>query len=189
MNMNKKWNALRTGLLTAAAVMLILSAAMGSAWAYFTSYASAKGSQVIHLGHQDRIQEDYKAWQKDIRIELREDSQPSYVRARAYYTGRLEYADASGRWLYNENDGWWYYHRVMAPVFNKKSDKFEPDTADILSVSIKDIPVNVTDGDSFNVIVVYESAPVQYKEDGTALEPEEIDWDAEVVTSRKEGGK
>ena len=61
MNTNKKWNALRTGLLTAAAVMLILSAVMGSAWAYFTTYASAKGSHVIHMGHHE---DDYRRFQR-----------------------------------------------------------------------------------------------------------------------------
>ena len=51
---------LRTGLLTAIAVMLVMSAAMGSAWAYFTTYATAKGSVVLGFGHQETVTEDFQ---------------------------------------------------------------------------------------------------------------------------------
>ena len=49
--------ALRIWLLTAAAVMLVMSATMGIAWAYFTTYTTAKGGVTLRLGHEEHIQE------------------------------------------------------------------------------------------------------------------------------------
>ena len=187
MNTNKKWIALRTGLLTAAAVMLILSAVMGSAWAYFTTYATAKGSHIIHLGHHETIDEDFSKWEKQVRLELREDSQPSYVRARGYCADyNLSYSSESNRWFDGE-DGWWYFDRVMAPIIGKDG-KLKPDVADILHVGIDKTGTD-KDGDSFNVIIVYEAAPVQYNADGSALKPKEIDWNSKVMTERTGGGE
>ena len=64
----KKWNALRTALLTAVAVMLVLSAVMGSAWAYFTTYARAKGGYPIVLGHEEHDDETLQNWEKTLSI-------------------------------------------------------------------------------------------------------------------------
>lgn len=66
----KKWNALRTALLTAVAVMLVLSAVMGSAWAYFTTYARAKGGYPIVLGHEEHDDEEFKNWEKTLSIKI-----------------------------------------------------------------------------------------------------------------------
>ena len=52
---SSKWLRIRTGLLTAIAVMLVMSAVMGAAWAYFTTYARAKGMVTLNLGHQEHI--------------------------------------------------------------------------------------------------------------------------------------
>ena len=187
MNTNKKWIALRSGLLTAAAVMLILSAAMGSAWAYFTTYATSKGSHIIHMGHHETITEDFSDWEKQVRLELRKDSQPSYVRAKGFCADyKLSYSGSN--WM-DGGDGWWYYNRIMAPIIDEKTGEPGPDVADILHVGINKVPGTDKDGDSFNVIIVYESAPVQYNADGTALGPKEIDWNSEVVTKRTGGGE
>lgn len=86
-------------------------------------------------------------------------------------------------------DGWWYYDRIMAPIIDEKTGEPGPDVADILHVGINKVPGTDKDGDSFNVIIVYESAPVQYNADGTALGPKEIDWNSEVVTKRTGGGE
>ena len=72
----KRWNALRTALLTAVAVMLVLSAVMGSAWAYFTTYARAKGGYPISLGHEEHDDEEFSNWEKTLRITVSEDSRP-----------------------------------------------------------------------------------------------------------------
>ena len=75
----KKWNALRTALLTAVAVMLVLSAVMGSAWAYFTTYARAKGGYPIVLGHEEHDDEEFKNWEKTLSITVSKDSRPVYL--------------------------------------------------------------------------------------------------------------
>jgi hypothetical protein len=48
---------------------------------------------------------------------------------------------------------------------------------DILNVKITP-PTNPEDGDSFNVIVVYEAVPARYHEDGTAY----ADWTQQIET-------
>ena len=54
-HMGKRENgSLRTGLLTAAAVMLVMSALMGTAWAYFSTYATARGGITLHMGREER---------------------------------------------------------------------------------------------------------------------------------------
>ena len=52
---SSRWARVRTGLMVAIAVMLVMSAAMGAAWAYFTTYARAKGSVTLNLGHQEHL--------------------------------------------------------------------------------------------------------------------------------------
>ena len=81
MEKKRKWEALRTGLLTAAAVMLVMSALMGTAWAYFSTYASAKGGITLHMGHEEKVEEDFNSWQKVINITSTKDSRPVYIRA------------------------------------------------------------------------------------------------------------
>ena len=48
----------RTLILAVLAVVLVLSASIGSAVAYFTTYATARGGYVIHLGGRTEIEED-----------------------------------------------------------------------------------------------------------------------------------
>ena len=77
---SRKWNKIRTGLMTAIAVMMIMSAAMGTAWAYFTTYATARGGVTIALGHEDKIKESFSNWTKSLTITSEGDSAPVYLR-------------------------------------------------------------------------------------------------------------
>ena len=51
----------RTLILAVLAVVLVLSSGIGSAIAYFTTYATARGGYVIHLGGKTEI-ECYAQW-------------------------------------------------------------------------------------------------------------------------------
>lgn len=148
--------------LAALAMVAVLGAGLGVTWAYFTTYAEAQGGYVLRLGDETRIEETFTNWTKHVSIVSGEGSEPVYVRARAYcgsaYT--LAYSSESEKWE-DGGDGFWYYMEVLPGG----------GTAETLDVRIGGIPADedLSDGDGFNVVVVYESAPVKYGADGNAL--------------------
>lgn len=181
MQKNRSWKNIRIGLLTAAAIMMILSAAMGTAWAYFTTYATARGGVTISLGHEDEITEKFSNWKKTLKIASKEGSSvPVYVRARGYYadnaTSPLNYSGTN--WI-DGGDGWQYYTQVLEPE----------GVADDLIVSIppreKGSMSGYKENDTFNVIVVYESTEVQLDDDGNRIAPEKADWSRKVDTTER----
>ena len=169
--------------LTALALVLVLVASIRGASAYFTTYAEAKGGYVLHLEHQDHLEEDFDEgrWMKSLSItnEYREDARPIFVRAKAFAGSelyQLTYADGgSGKWS-DGGDGYWYYSDAVAPG----------DSTGTLYVSISGVATGeaLTEDSEFNVVVIYESCPVQYDAAGTAY----ADWTEKVTTVEEEGG-
>ena len=158
-----------------AAIMIVTTAGIGSAWAYFTTYCSAKGGYTIELGDQTEIEEEFSNWTKHVSITSAADSQPVYVRARGYCGSSysLIYSDSTGKWTPGD-DGWYYYSDVVNAS----------ESTDTLDIRIEGVPSDVTDPASFNVAVVYETTPVQYHEDGSAY----ADWNITLYTGNVEGG-
>ena len=185
MEKKRKWGALRTGLLTAAAVMLVVSAVMGAAWAYFSTYASAKGGITLHMGHQETVEEEFSGWQKVLNITSTKDSRPVYIRARGFcpdYPLTYVCENWGGGKGEVKPDGWVYYDKILPPG----------ETADPLKVQIKNVPSGensgIQDADSFNVIIVYETTEVQYDEKGDVIPPENADWSRKINTYRTGSG-
>jgi hypothetical protein len=190
--------ALRIWFLTAAAVMLVMSATMGIAWAYFTTYTTAKGGITLRLGHEEHVKEYFKNWNKRVDIEISEDSRAVFVRARGYSAKYpLTYSDVevdlksnaqtvNKNWRYLD-DGWAYYTKVLAPGAGVDGTNI----ADPLYVQIHDVPVENIQGvdnkDPFNVIIVYETTEVEYDSSGNPINPWDADWDAKVDTNRAGG--
>ena len=79
----------------------------------------------------------------------------------------------SSHWR-KDADGWWYYEAILKPgeLTNVLSVKIEV-TREMMDLEI----------DNFNVVVVQESTPVLYREDGTPY----ADWDLSI-TSEEEAG-
>jgi hypothetical protein len=177
----RNWNRIRTGLYTAIAVMLVMSAAMGSAWAYFTSFSSAKGSVALKLGHEEHIDEEFSDWQKVLDIQSTEDSNPVYLRMRAYSADYPVTYDNNDNWT--KVGDWMYYNKDLKP--GKKLSE----SGDALLVQINNVPksgdAGLEDGKTFNVIVVYESTEVQYDEQGNMIPATEADWSKKVDTNRR----
>lgn len=153
-----------------AMVMLVaFTATVGTTLAYFTTYASAKGSIPITLEEQTKITEDLDGDTKIVTIENSEDSRPVFVRAKAFSgsTYPLKYEGSS--WVLGEDDYYYYSNADGSPKI------LDPGSAtnngDELRVSIQ-FPKDSVDGDKFNVVVVYETTPVLYKADGTPY----ADW-------------
>lgn len=163
------------GLLAAAAVMLVLSAAIGSAWGYFTTFVEVRGGHTLRLGSETEIEEDFSDWTKHVSITSRPDSVPVYIRAKAFSGSGYDliYSDAAGKWTLGEDD-YYYYSDIL----------YGGQTAEELLVKIEGVPKDVMDSESFNVVVVYESTPVLYREDGTPY----ADWNAVLDTGNAEGG-
>ncbi|MBQ8137991.1 MAG: hypothetical protein IJ195_00890 [Lachnospiraceae bacterium] len=163
-------------ILTAACAALIMTASIGSAFAYFSTYEKAMGGYVIHLGHYEEIPEEFQDWTKKVVIKNRADSLDDvYVRVKAFAgsTVNLQYI-GDARWT-PASDGFYYY-----------SDSIKPgeSTAEI-DVKISNIPAGV-DPQSFNVVVIYEATKVKYRADGTAY----ADWSELLdVTYEEEGDK
>ena len=182
------WLRLRTAVLTAVAVMLVISATMGSAWAFFTTYARARGGVTLHLGHEDHINEEFKGWEKTLDITITADSNPVYLRARAYSDYDVSYSNSQN---WTRIGDWMYYKKTLAPGVDKngkKTDNSLKAAGDELKVKINDVPKStdptLKGGETFNVIVVYESMEVQYDSDGNMIAPENANWDMKVDTNR-----
>lgn len=155
----------------AAAVVLGLTAlsAVGTASAYFTTYATAQGGHTIHLGNRSQIREEFSRWTKHISLINTGDTE-CYVRVKAFagsaYT--LEYS-GGGQWSAGE-DGYWYYEGIVPPG----------GATEVLDVRIQLPSVMDETGNSvaytedFNVVVIQECTAVRYREDGTPY----ADWNA-----------
>ena len=158
-------------LLAALAVCLILTAAIGTAWAYFTTYAEAKGGYVIHLGNRTpppHLEERFAAWVKYVRVVNDENGEPVFVRVRAYGPEKypLSYLDENNNWT-RGSDGWYYYNEPLQP------GQRTPE----LQIKINDVPEKAEYGEDFNVAVVFESVAAQTAENGELY----ADWE---VTAR-----
>lgn len=161
--------------LSAAALLLTAAVGLKEASAYFTTYVSAGGSQIVHMGAQTEIEEDVTDMTKHISIRNASQINDCYVRVKVFYAGPFEvtFADRSesgNLWTYSEADGYWYYGPIL-PAGG---------TTEILDVKIGDLPEDF-DRDSFNVVVIQECTPVVYDEDGNPT----ADWDT-VYTDYRE---
>ena len=161
--------------LSAAALFLTAAAGIRQASAYFTTYVSAGGSQVVHMGARTELQEDVTDMTKHISNTNASQINDCYVRVKVFYAGPFEvtYTDRSERgnlWTYSEADGYWYYGPIL-PAGG---------STEILDAKIGDLPEDF-DRDSFNVVVIQECTPVIYDENGNPT----ADWNT-VYTDYQE---
>lgn len=157
-----------TGLL---ALVLLIPAGIKPALAYFTGTTSASGGYVVNFGFDTGIYEEVKNLEKTVRI-TNEEGSDVFVRAKAFVGSEYSF-EYSGTDNWTEEDGWLVYGKTLS----------EGESA-TFKVTVVGVPEEMIDGDQFNVAVVYESTPVQYK-DGNPY----ADWNYayEIVTT-PEGG-
>lgn len=176
---NRKKNSLKgyRGLAVASAAALLMIAAVNfeDASAYFTTYVSAGGSEVVHMGSTTELHEDVTDMTKHISVTNASQTNDCFVRVKVFCGGQLQvsFADRSesgNAWSYSEKDGYWYYNSVL-PAGK---------STEILDVKIGDLPADF-DRDSFNVVVIQECTPVIYDEEGNPG----ADWTA-VYTDYQE---
>ena len=166
-------------ILTAAAVCssLILAGSIVPAFAYFSTAERAYGGYTIHLDDYTEYWEDYDNWVKHVKIKNSDKpkgSESVYVRVKAFSGSQVPLNYTAGPDWVPAADGYYYYTNPLAPG---------EETTQI-DVHIDGFPKGI-DPQSFNVVVVYECAPVRYNEDGTAY----ADWDQEYQVKYLEGGE
>lgn len=156
-----------TNIISAAlAVGLVCISSVQNANAYFTTHVTAKGGYEVSWRHREEITEEFVDWNKYITITSEDGSVPVYVRVKAFAGNGYQLVYEGNGWTYNNADGYCYYGSVLQGG----------GTATGLRVGINNVPVNPKEGMDFNVVVIYETIPVQYGTDGSMVEPEKADW-------------
>lgn len=171
----------------ALAAGLVLTAGAGEAWAYFTTYTSASGGYAVDLGHETQIVEEYSNHTKRL-IVSNDSTQPVYVRARAFSGSQcvLSYSSEDGGWQAG-NDGYYYFSQPLAGAEAAQDGTVNTAKTSELLVQIE-FPADAQEGDECNVVVIYESLPVQYDTDGNTLAPQAADWSVPLAAGSVEGG-
>lgn len=173
------------------ALVLVIGAGIGSAYAYFTTYSTAHGGYVVHIGNETEIEEEALGAEKKITIKNIGDY-PVFVRAKIYAGDKIgvEASYTEGVWVVkNEKDPLdyeahdvYYYQRVL------EGHSTTNDDGDGLLTFTLTIPKeeNVKVGDAVDVVIIYESVPAVFKEDG---EPDfDYSWTHNAAIPLKEGG-
>ena len=174
----------RKGIITLAAAALFMTGALtlDHAVAYFTTYVSAGGSQIVHLGSQTEIFEEVSEMTKRISIENNSEND-CFVRVKVFHSSQFEvtYSDEKNLWYLGKDDYW--YYRPVLPA-GERTERLD---AKIILPENKE---KSFDRDSFNVVVVQECTPVVYDESGNPS----ANWDTvytdykDVVETQEEGG-
>ncbi len=168
-------NNMKVMLMSAAALGMTAALTIQSASAYFTTYVSAGGGEVVHLGAQTEVYENVSDMTKHIVLQNTSQINECFVRVKVFYAEpfTVEYTDveyeklvkegqqAEKFWEQRGDDGYWYYIPILPP--GGVTTQFD---AKIV------VPENF-DRDSFNVVVIQECTPVLYDDNGNP----DADWD------------
>lgn len=174
--MHKKIWKILPGVLLA---FLICKSSVQNANAYFTTYVTAKGGYQVSWSHREEIKEEYRDWSKYITIISKEGSVPVYVRVKAFAGQEYTLVYEGNDWEYNDKDGYCYYKGILQGG----------ESVTGLRVGIDNIPLNPKDGSEFNVVVIYETIPVTYTEDGSIISPMDADWGKKSVLQEETGNE
>ena len=188
-------------LLAALIIALVPLAAISTSYAYFTTYTGAEGGYTLRLSEEtnteetntgekekpveeekpedggdedtpEEIKEKFSAWTKHVTI-TNSQIVPVYFRVKAYAPAPITpvYSDpngAAGDWNPVPGAGGYVYSKgPVAPGADTST----------LDIEITGFPAAPTDGETFDVVVVYEFTPVQYTPAGAPY----ADWTLALV--------
>jgi len=180
-------------ILTVILAVLVMGASIGGTMSYFTTYCDAKGGLPIRLGYSTRIKEEFSGKEKRVAVVNEAGSVPVAVRAKVFYADDVEPTISGTNWtqtlpanwkLQDGDEDYWYYTGILNAEDPENKEQAETDfTTEILSVKFE-WPEDPQQGDNFDIVIVYESTPVKYMEDGTPY----ADWSTILDIRRSEGG-
>lgn len=149
--------------LAGAALLLAGSVTVGSAIAYFTTYATASGSAQVSLGFTEtEPDEEVSNWTKRIVIDNTGDHE-CYVRVKALAGNKYQdHLEISGPGWTEGEGGYYYYSGVVPAGGSTPGNPNDSNDPDVLRVKIN----NMESTEDFNVIIIQESTPVLYDEEG-----------------------
>lgn len=154
---------------------LILSASVPSTIAYFTTYASALGRVEISLQAETEIIEQLpEPYSKHVQVQLDQGSQPVYVRVRAFSSSTYPVTPRPSSTNWRQNGQYWEY---AIPLFPEEG-------RNITDEIIFEIDPKEDETQDFNIVVVSESIPVEFDENGNPLP---ADWNKTIEIERGEG--
>lgn len=129
-------------------IMLTFMISIPKTLAYFTTYTKAKGTAPVMLREVVEFKEENIGGNKRVVIRANKDSDPIYVRIRAYASSEIEdlmrYVFEDGEWKMT-SDGWYEYQKVLMAGDEAGMD-----------IEIEKVNIELA---QFNVIVVYEYIP------------------------------
>ena len=136
----------------------ILLAGVSATSAYFTTYTTTSGSGSIELGNITHIVEETEGhiYRKDIQIQNEEGSGPVFVRVKLFYGDRSDLSFELGEGWSLGTDGFYYYDDALEAT----------QSTSVLRVSIARVGADAEKPQDFNVVVVAESTPALYDEQG-----------------------
>ena len=166
----------RNLILAVAAVCMLLCVSVKTAMAYFSVSVRSEGHTEVKFSEHTTIEEEFDSWTKQLTVTYDgDDNGQVYVRARGFAPDGMTLTYSGDKWS-DGGDGYWYYDGYIG---NGEGTK----TTTVLNVQINDVPADAKAGDSFNVVVIYETTPVQYAADGSIIPAAEADWNTEVKTN------
>ena len=177
-----------TTLLAGLVVALVLGMGISPAWSYFTDSHATDGGLPISVTPTTTPHEWVYTNHKYLQVHNAEDATaPVYVRAGVFCSGEFSDVKAAGTgwspqdpgdWTSEIGMGWFYYGNSAT---NLTAVEPNGDTSildfefEFPKVKAENQPTGsgAVDGDNYNVIIVYESTPVQYDAQGNPF----ADWD------------
>lgn len=152
--------------LAAAAIALTGFLTVGSAMAYFTTYATAGGGVKMNMGFTTTVP-DEKIDEKGKHVTIiNKGDYDCFVRVKAFAPVALTYLAPDGGWQAGD-DGYWYYESVLPAGETTKQE---------LNISYQ-FPSGDEKASEFNVVVIQECTPVLFDENGNAY----ADWNHAVT--------
>ena len=184
--MNKRRLWINTIVFAVASVLIIAAVRPQDVMAYFTTHAEAKGLETVHLGHDTTIEEKNIDGKKVISITASDDSIPVFLRAKAFCEYDLSFTpgtdERGGTWVQgseaDEDGNYYYYYTIPLNA---------GETAATLTVGVNDVKIDEkhNKGDTFDIIVVYETVPVLWEPDENGAEKPITGYDDPETWSRK----
>ena len=141
-------------------VILIACMSVGAAHAYFTDSVDVKGGYVLNIGYTPPIYERIDG-NKHVWFQSEKNAPTVFVRARAYtgaaFQTYLKYTPGEN-WVIGATGEFYYY--ILPLEAEGKTTELQ------INVTSQLFPSGALPGDEINVIVVYESTPAIFTEDG-----------------------